>query len=111
MKAGCRNAAEQRSSISSREEAVCLFPSYSVIPCADRFHDTDGDPILAEFFVKFQQQADALSVRADALYNALLADAELQPPNWDLQGRQANIWKTLGESCVIGRCIRLSHRD
>ncbi|KAI0703899.1 glycoside hydrolase family 92 protein [Cerioporus squamosus] len=57
---------------------------------------SNGDPILAEFFVKFQQQADALSVPADALYNALLADAELQPPNWDLQGRQANIWKTLG---------------
>ncbi len=67
-------------------------------PHADRFHDADGDPILAEFFVKFQQQAEALSVPADALYNALLADAELQPPNWDLQGRQANIWKTLGES-------------
>lgn len=62
----------------------------------DRTHHLDGDPILAEFFVKFQQQADALSVPADALYNALLADAELQPPNWDLQGRQANIWKTIG---------------
>lgn len=31
-----------------------------------------------------------------SLYEALLADAEDQPPNWDLQGRQANIWKTLG---------------
>ena len=32
----------------------------------------------------------------DALYNALPADAELQPPNWDLQGRQTDTWKTLG---------------
>ena len=46
---------------------------------------------------RFQQQSEALSVPADALYNALLADAELQPPNWDLQGRQANLWKSQGE--------------
>ena len=45
---------------------------------------------------RFQQQAEALSVPSDALYNALLADAELQPPNWDLQGRQANMWKSQG---------------
>ncbi|KAI0708309.1 glycoside hydrolase family 92 protein [Earliella scabrosa] len=57
---------------------------------------SDGDPILAEFFVKFQKQAKALGVPADALYKALLADAELQPPNWDLHGRQANIWKRIG---------------
>ena len=30
------------------------------------------------------------------MYNALLADAEDQPPNWNLQGRQANIWKSKG---------------
>ncbi|OJT03625.1 hypothetical protein TRAPUB_5653 [Trametes pubescens] len=57
---------------------------------------SNGDPIVAEFFVKFHEHAKDLSVPADALYNALLADAELQPPNWDLQGRQVNIWKTLG---------------
>ncbi|KAL1948229.1 hypothetical protein VTO73DRAFT_12304 [Trametes versicolor] len=57
---------------------------------------SNGDPILAEFFVKFHEHAKDLSVPADALYSALLADAELQPPNWDLQGRQVNIWKTLG---------------
>ncbi|KAI0649690.1 glycoside hydrolase family 92 protein [Trametes meyenii] len=57
---------------------------------------SNGDPIVAEFFVKFHEHADQLNVTAEALYNALLADAELQPPNWDLQGRQANIWKSLG---------------
>ncbi|OSC99282.1 glycoside hydrolase family 92 protein [Trametes coccinea BRFM310] len=57
---------------------------------------SNGDPILAEFFVKFHEHAADLSVPADALYQALLADAELQPPNWDLQGRQANIWKSQG---------------
>lgn len=38
-----------------------------------------------------------MGVSADDLYTALLADAELQPPNWNLQGRQAEIWKQLSE--------------
>jgi len=54
---------------------------------------SNGDPILGEFFVKYSEQAAALNVSADDLYTALLADAELQPPNWNLQGRQANAWK------------------
>ena len=77
---------------------------------------TDGDPILAEFLVKydhiivkkekkhhlindlfrFSDKASALSVSTDDLYNALLADAEQQPKNWDLQGREVDIWKSLG---------------
>ncbi|PPR02812.1 hypothetical protein CVT26_009598 [Gymnopilus dilepis] len=57
---------------------------------------TNGDPILGEFFVKFSKQAASLSVSPDDLYNALLADAEIQSPNWNLQGRQANLWKQLG---------------
>ncbi|CAL1712499.1 unnamed protein product [Somion occarium] len=57
---------------------------------------SNGDPILGEFFVKFHEHAAALNVSSSALYTALLADAEKQPPNWDLQGRQVNIWKKLG---------------
>ena len=45
---------------------------------------------------RFHEHIASLDVSADALYAALLADAETQSPNWDLQGRQANIWKTLG---------------
>ncbi|KAF9461880.1 glycoside hydrolase family 92 protein [Collybia nuda] len=56
---------------------------------------SNADPILGEFFVKFHDQAAAMGVSADDLYTALLADAELQPPNWNLQGRQADIWKRL----------------
>ncbi|KAF7289771.1 Glycoside hydrolase family 92 protein [Mycena indigotica] len=53
-----------------------------------------GDPILGEFFVKYSKQAASLGVSATDLYNALLADAENTPPNWNLQGRQADVWKT-----------------
>ncbi|KAI9449063.1 glycoside hydrolase family 92 protein [Lactarius psammicola] len=54
---------------------------------------SNGDPILAEFFVKFQNQAASLNVSAESLYAALVADAENTPPNFDLQGRQAVAWK------------------
>lgn len=57
---------------------------------------SNGDPILAEFFVKFHDQASELGVSQDDLYNALLADAEKEPSNYDLQGRQANAWKQYG---------------
>ncbi|EJD01967.1 glycoside hydrolase family 92 protein [Fomitiporia mediterranea MF3/22] len=82
-----------------------LYPLYSLhdpenfaLAVANYSHMVflDADPILGEFFVKFHNFSDSLNVSATDLYNALLADAEDQPPNWDLQGRQANIWKMLG---------------
>lgn len=57
---------------------------------------SNADPILGEFFVKYSQHAEALNVSAADLYTALLADAEEQPPNWNLQGRQVNVWKQHG---------------
>ncbi|KAH7911239.1 glycoside hydrolase family 92 protein [Hygrophoropsis aurantiaca] len=54
---------------------------------------SNGDPILSEFFVKFYDYAASLNVSADDLYNALLVDAEDQPDDWDLQGRQTTAWK------------------
>ncbi|KAG6888312.1 hypothetical protein C0995_009249 [Termitomyces sp. Mi166 len=63
------------------------------IPYFTSYPLSDGDPILGEFFVKFHEHAAALDVNVDDLYNALLADAEIEPPNWNLQGRQANAWK------------------
>ncbi|TRM65199.1 glycosyl hydrolase family 92-domain-containing protein [Schizophyllum amplum] len=52
-----------------------------------------ADPILAEFYVKLQEHVSALEVSADDLYAALLADAEDQSPNWNVQGREVNAWK------------------
>ncbi|KAL0573680.1 hypothetical protein V5O48_008277 [Marasmius crinis-equi] len=55
-----------------------------------------GDPILAEFYVKFEKQVAELGVSANDLYEALLADAEDTPKNWNIQGRQADVWKEKG---------------
>ncbi|KAI0767769.1 glycoside hydrolase family 92 protein [Fomes fomentarius] len=57
---------------------------------------SDADPILGEFFVKYAEHSKALNVDPAALYAALLADAEVQPPDFNLQGRQVNVWKRLG---------------
>ena len=57
---------------------------------------TSGDPILAEFFVKFQDYAEHLGVNAEELYTALVVDAEIEGPDWGLAGRQAEFWKHFG---------------
>ncbi|KAI0027681.1 hypothetical protein K488DRAFT_6457, partial [Vararia minispora EC-137] len=37
-----------------------------------------------------------LGVNPADLYNALLASAENLPPDWNLMGRQADVWKVFG---------------
>ncbi|KAK7014456.1 hypothetical protein VNI00_019350 [Paramarasmius palmivorus] len=51
-----------------------------------------GDPILAEFLVKLHAHAEDLKVSTSDLYAALVADAEKAPKNWNVQGRQADVW-------------------
>lgn len=57
--------------------------------------------VFVSWFHRFHDYASALDVSAIDLYTALLADAELEPLNWNLQGRQANAWK-LYSGC---RCL------
>lgn len=45
---------------------------------------------------RYQRHLEKLDVDPEALYRALLSDAEVDSPNWDLAGRQANIWKKYG---------------
>ncbi|KAI3611728.1 glycoside hydrolase family 92 protein [Moniliophthora roreri] len=54
--------------------------------------NVDGDPILAEFFVKLQAHVEDLKVSSSDLYTALITDAESTPLNWNVQGRQADVW-------------------
>jgi len=56
--------------------------------------------MLAYYYCRFYDHATALNVSADALYNALLADAEDQPPNWNLQGRQTAVWKQYSQKII-----------
>lgn len=76
-----------------------LFPRLSNV-CGRRAQQlisyvviVDGDPILGEFMVKFASVARTYNVSAPDLYSALLSDAEEQATDWNLQGRQINVWK------------------
>lgn len=40
----------------------------------------------------------------DDLYEALITDAEKQPENWNLQGRQTEVWKQYGGSIDSFAC-------
>lgn len=60
---------------------------------------------------RFHEKAADLNVSASDLYNALLADAEIQPPDWNLQGRQANVWKELGTHDCLPYYYRLLNWD
>jgi hypothetical protein len=51
---------------------------------------------ILNIVARFSDHASKLGVSAQDLYTALLADAEDQPPNWNLQGRQADVWKEKG---------------
>ncbi len=51
---------------------------------------------LITSYYRYAEHSQALNVDPAALYAALLADAEVQPPDFNLQGRQVNVWKQLG---------------
>ncbi|QRW15832.1 glycoside hydrolase family 92 protein [Rhizoctonia solani] len=55
-----------------------------------------ADPILAEYYVKWGSHSSELGVSNDDLYSALVTNAEKQPDNWNLQGRQTEVWKKYG---------------
>ncbi|QRV87315.1 glycoside hydrolase family 92 protein [Ceratobasidium sp. AG-Ba] len=57
---------------------------------------SNADPILAEFFIKWGHKATELGVSVEDLYSALITDAEKQPDDWNLQGRQTEVWKQYG---------------
>ena len=49
--------------------------------------------ILGHFAMTYHDEAEALGINLEELYSAILADANDTPPTWDIQGRQAAIYK------------------
>jgi hypothetical protein len=54
---------------------------------------SSGDNIVAHFAVYYHNEAERLGVNLDDLYSALLADGDLNPPEWNTEGRQVNVYK------------------
>ncbi|KAI5120307.1 hypothetical protein M0805_005811 [Coniferiporia weirii] len=57
---------------------------------------SDGDNIVSHFAVTYHNEACALGVDLNDLYSALKTDAELNPPEWNIHGRQVNVYKEYG---------------
>ncbi|KAG1821259.1 glycoside hydrolase family 92 protein [Suillus variegatus] len=54
---------------------------------------SSGDSIVAQFAVNYHSEAQALGVNLDDLYAALVADGQVNPPEWNTMGRQVNVYK------------------
>ncbi|KAH8119163.1 glycoside hydrolase family 92 protein [Phellopilus nigrolimitatus] len=57
---------------------------------------SDGDNIVSHFAVTYHNEAAKLGVDINELYSALKTDAELNPPEWNIHGRQVNVYKEYG---------------
>ena len=54
---------------------------------------SSADNIVSHFAVNYHKEAGQLGIDLDELYSALLADGEINPPEWNIHGRQVNVYK------------------
>jgi putative alpha-1,2-mannosidase len=57
---------------------------------------SSADNIVAHFAVNYHNEATRLGIDLEELYAAQLADGDLNPPEWNIQGRQVNVYKKYG---------------
>ena len=54
---------------------------------------SSADVIVGHFAMTYHNEAQQLGVDLNELYSAMLADANNTPLNWDIEGRQAAVYK------------------
>ncbi|KAJ3981405.1 glycoside hydrolase family 92 protein [Lentinula detonsa] len=57
---------------------------------------SSGDVIVGHFAINYHNEAAALGIDLNELYSALLADGDLNPMEWDIQGREVNLYTQYG---------------
>ncbi|TFY63838.1 hypothetical protein EVG20_g6155 [Dentipellis fragilis] len=57
---------------------------------------SSGDIIVGHFAVSYHDEAQKLGIDLNELYAAQVADAEVNPPEWNIEGRQVNVYKQFG---------------
>ncbi|KAH9946931.1 glycoside hydrolase family 92 protein [Amylocystis lapponica] len=57
---------------------------------------SSGDVIVGHFAINYHNEAAALGIDLEQLYAAQIADAEVNPPEWNIQGRQVDVYKQYG---------------
>jgi hypothetical protein len=54
---------------------------------------SSADNIVGHFAMHYYNEAEKLGVDLQEAYAAMVTDAEVNPPEWNIQGRQANVYK------------------
>ena len=54
---------------------------------------SSGDIIVSHFAVNYHNEAQQLGIDLDELYSALITDGEVNPPEWNTEGRQVNVYE------------------
>ncbi|ESK92075.1 glycoside hydrolase family 92 protein [Moniliophthora roreri MCA 2997] len=57
---------------------------------------SSGDNIVSHFAIYYHNEAERLGINLEELYSALLADGDINPPEWNTLGRQVNVYKQYG---------------
>lgn len=59
--------------------------------------------IVGHFAISYHNEAAALGIDLEQLYAAMWADGEVNPPEWNIQGRQVNVYKLVSHSPSVPR--------
>ena len=54
---------------------------------------SSADVIVGHFAINYHNEAAALGIDLEELYAAQIADAEKNPPDWNIEGRRADVYK------------------
>ena len=54
---------------------------------------SNGDSIVAHFAISYHNEAAKLGDDLDELYSAMITDGEVNPPEWNIHGRQVNVYR------------------
>ncbi|KAJ7652080.1 glycoside hydrolase family 92 protein [Mycena polygramma] len=57
---------------------------------------SSADVIVGHFATHYHNEAAALGIDLEELYSAAWTDSEVNPPEWNIQGRQSNVYKQFG---------------
>jgi putative alpha-1,2-mannosidase len=62
---------------------------------------SSGDLVVGHFAINYHNEAEELGIDLNDILAAQLADGELNPPEWDIEGRQVNVYKC---ACHLAFC-------
>lgn len=63
---------------------------------------SSGDVIVGHFAVSYHNEAAQLGIDLEELYQAQWTDGEVNPPEWNIEGRQVNVYKYGCDCCYPG---------